>query len=425
MSQIVVRGGGPLEGRVTIAGATKNEGTKLMAAALLARGRTVISNIPRVGDVDVMIELLRVIGAEVEWIAPDELAIDASGDLEPIAPYELVSRMRASINVLGPLIARCGEARVALPGGDAIGSRKLDMHLDGLRAMGARVEQQHGYVIASTEHQLLGTRHVLEFPSVGATENLLMAGVLAKGATVIDNAAREPEVTELCAFLNRMGAHVLGGGTSTIEVHGVEELEPTEMRLIGDRIEVGTLLIACAMAGGEIELEGAQLDHVEIMARKLAEMGMLVSPTANGIWARAAQRLHGVDIATLPFPGFATDLMPLAVAMLTVCDGSGIVTENIYDRRFQFVDELVRMGADVRNDGRHAIVRGVERLEGAPVQATDVRAGAALVVAGLVADGETVVHECEHVDRAYVDLAGSLRALGADAIREDSDRVEG
>ena len=238
---------------------------------------------------------------------------------------------------------------------------------------------------------------------------------------MIDNAAREPEVTELCAFLNRMGGHVLGGGTSCIEVHGVEELEPAEMHLIGDRIEVGTLLIGCAMTGGEIELEGAQLDHVEIMARKLADMGMLVSPTADGIWARASQRLRAVDIATLPFPGVATDLMPPAVAMLTVCDGSGIVTENIYESRFQFVDELVRMGADVRHEGRHAIVRGVERLQGAPVQATDVRAGAALVLAGLVAEGETVVHGCEHVDRAYVDLAASLRALGADARGEESE----
>src|SRR3954462_13185023 len=216
MSRIVVRGGGPLEGRAVIAGATKNEGTKLMAAALLTRGRTVLSNIPRVGDLDVMIELLRVIGAQVDWVGDDELAIDASGDLEPVAPWELVSRMRASINVLGPLVARCGEARVALPGVDAIGSRKLDMHVEGLRAMGAHVEQEHGYVIASTDGHLMGTRHVLEFPSVGATENLLMAGALAKGVTVIDNAAREPEVTELCAFLNRMGGHVLGGGTSCI-----------------------------------------------------------------------------------------------------------------------------------------------------------------------------------------------------------------
>ncbi len=414
MSTIVVQGGGSLLGQVRVSGATKNEGTKVMAAALLADGECHITNIPRVDDLDVMIELLEVIGARVTWTSPTSLTVDASGELNPVAPYELVSKMRASINVLGPLIARCGEAKVALPGGDAIGSRKLDMHVSGLRAMGAQVEQQHGYLVAWTDGALLGARHVLDFPSVGATENLLTAAVVAKGTTVIDNAAREPEITELCAFLNRMGAHVEGGGTSTITIYGVEQLEAADIELIGDRIETGTLLLACAMAGGEVEIDGAQLEHVEVMARKLGEMGMLVAPTTNGLWARAGQRLRAIDIATLPFPGFATDLMPLAVALLAVCDGSGIVTENIYDGRFQFVDELARMGADVRNNGRHAIVRGVQRLQGAPVQSTDVRAGAALVLAGLVADGETTVYGCEHVDRGYVDLAGSLRALGAD-----------
>ncbi len=416
MSQIVVQGGGPLEGTVRVSGATKNEGTKVMAAALLAAGECHITNIPRVADLDVMIELLTSVGAHVRWTGADSLSVDASGDLTPVASYELVSKMRASINVLGPLVARCGEAKVALPGGDAIGSRKLDMHINGLRAMGAHIEQEHGYLVAWTDGGLGGTRHVLDFPSVGATENLLTAAVVAKGTTVIDNAAREPEITALCAFLNRMGAHILGGGTSTITVHGVEQLDAADIELIGDRIETGTLLLACAMAGGEIEIDGAELEHVEVMARKLAEMGMLVSPTTNGIWARAARRLTSIDISTLPFPGFATDLMPLAVALLTVCDGSGIVTENIYDSRFQFVDELARMGADVRHEGRHAIVRGVPRLQGVPVQATDVRAGAALVLAGLVADGETVVHGCDHIDRGYADLAGSLRALGADAV---------
>ena len=416
MSRIVVQGGGPLEGRVRVSGATKNEGTKVMAAALLAAGECHITNIPRVADLDVMIELLVSVGARVEWTGAASLSVDASGDLTPVASYELVSKMRASINVLGPLLARCGEARVALPGGDAIGSRKLDMHINGLRAMGAQVEQQHGYLVAWTDAGLTGTRQVLDFPSVGATENLLSAAVVAKGTTVIDNAAREPEITALCAFLNRMGAHILGGGTSTITVHGVEHLDAADIELIGDRIETGTLLLACAMAGGEIEIDGAELEHVEVMARKLAEMGMLVAPTTDGLWARATRRLCAIDISTLPFPGFATDLMPLAVALLTVCDGSGIVTENIYDSRFQFVDELARMGADVRHEGRHAIVRGVPRLQGVPVQATDVRAGAALVLAGLVADGETVVHGCDHVDRGYVDLAGSLRALGADVV---------
>jgi UDP-N-acetylglucosamine 1-carboxyvinyltransferase len=328
--------------------------------------------------------------------------------------------MRASFNVLGPLVARCGEARVAMPGGDEIGSRKIDMHLRGLEAMGARVEVEHG-IVAVRADGLLGARLVLEFPSVGATENLLTAAVLAKGTTVIDNAAREPEITDLSAFLNRMGAHVVGAGSSTIEVEGVDELTPVETEVMGDRIEAGTLLMACGIAGGEIEVQGTRLDHVEVVAMKLGEMGMRVSPAPDGIWARCDGRLRAVDVATLPYPGFATDFMPLAVALLAVADGTAIVTENVYDGRFQFVDELARMGADVRTDGRHAIVRGVERLSGAPVRAADVRAGAALTVAGLAARGETLVLDCEHVERGYHDLPGKLGALGADVTRLPAD----
>jgi UDP-N-acetylglucosamine 1-carboxyvinyltransferase len=318
--------------------------------------------------------------------------------------------------VLGPLLARCGEARVALPGGDNIGSRKVDMHLRGLEAMGAEIAVRHGFVHARSA-QLGGARLVLEFPSVGATENLMTAAVLAKGTTVIDNAAREPEVGDLAAFLNRMGAQITGVGTSTIEIEGVDELSPCDSEIMADRIEAGTLLMACGIAGGEIELVGTRLDHLEIVVMKLGEMGMRVSPTPDGLWARCDTRLRAVDVATLPHPGFATDFMPLAVGLLAVADGSAIVTENVYDGRFQFVDELVRMGADVRTEGRHAIVRGVERLSGAPVSASDVRAGAALVLAGLAADGETVVHECHHIDRGYADLPGKLRALGADVER--------
>ncbi len=412
MSRYVVRPGSPLEGIVKVSGATKNAGLKQMAAALLAPGVTVLRNLPPVGDLDVMIDLLRAVGATVTWAGPEEIHVDATGELTPEAPYELVSRMRASINVLGPLLARCGEARVAMPGGDNIGSRKINMHLDGLEAMGARVEVRHGFIEASSGG-LLGARHVLEFPSVGATENLLMASARAKGQSVIENAAREPEITELAAFLNRMGAHVVGAGSSTIEVEGVEELAAAESEIIGDRIEAGTLLMACGIAGGEIELVGTRLEHLEMVVMKLGEMGMRVSPTPDGLWARAPRRLRAVDIATLPHPGLATDFMPLVTAALSVAEGAAIVTENVYDGRFQFVDELARMGADVRNEGRHAIVRGVERLSGAPVRASDVRAGAALVIAGLGADGETVVHDGQHIDRGYADLAGVLRALGA------------
>lgn len=417
MIRYVVRAGTPLSGRVQVAGATKNAGLKLMAASLLARGTTTLRNMSPVADLDVMGDLLTAIGAVVTRDG-DVVTVDTSAHLRPEAPYELVSSMRASFNVLGPLLARCGEARVAMPGGDEIGSRKIDMHLRGLEQLGARVSVEHGIIEARAD-TLFGTRLVLEFPSVGATENLLTASVFAKGTTVIENAAREPEITDLAAFLNRMGAHVVGAGTSTIEVEGVEELAPVDCSVMGDRIEAGTLLMACGIAGGEIELSGTRLEHLDVVALKLGEMGMRVSAAPDGVWARSDGRLRAVDVATLPFPGFATDFMPLAVALLTVADGTAIVTENVYDGRLQFVDELARMGADVRTDGRHAIVRGVERLSGAPVRAADVRAGAALTVAGLAAQGETVVYGCHHVERGYHDLPASLRALGADVTRVD------
>jgi UDP-N-acetylglucosamine 1-carboxyvinyltransferase len=324
--------------------------------------------------------------------------------------------MRASINVLGPLLARCGEARVAMPGGDNIGSRKLDMHFRGLEAMGAELQVVHGFIEARC-NALCGARVVLEFPSVGATENLLTAAVLAKGETIIENAAREPEITDLAAFLNRMGAHVAGAGTSTIVVEGAERLTPVESTLMGDRIEAGTFLMACGITGGEIAVEGTDLAHLDMVAVKLGEMGLEVSRTPDGIRARADERLRAVDVATLPYPGFATDFMPLVVALLATAEGTAIVTENVFDSRFSFVDELNRMGADVRNEGRHAVVRGVPRLSGAPVRALDVRAGAALVLAGLAADGETEVLDPYHVDRGYPDLAGKLRSLGADVNR--------
>ena len=413
---IVVTAGGPLEGRVRVSSATKNLGLKQMTAALLAPGVTTIRNVDRVTDLDVMIDVLRAVGAGVEWAGERDLVIDATGPLRPETPYELVTRLRASVNVLGPLLTRCGEAKIAMPGGDDIGSRPLDMHVRGLRAMGAELEVVHGYVEARAT-RLAGTRIALDFPSNGATENLLTAAVLAKGTTVIDNAAREPEITELAAMLNRMGANVVGAGTSTIEITGVEELVPADVALIGDRIEAGTLLMACGIAGGEITIEGVRLEHVELVALKLGEMGLKVSPTAEGIWARADARLRAIDVATLPFPGFATDFMPQAVALLATADGTAIVTENVFDNRLNFVGELARMGADVRHEGRHAVIRGVPRLSGAPVRALDVRAGAALVIAGLAADGETTVLDPWHVDRGYPDLPATLRALGADVVR--------
>jgi UDP-N-acetylglucosamine 1-carboxyvinyltransferase len=419
LPRFLVRPSPPLSGTVRVSGATKNAGLKQMAAALLAPGTTVLRNVTPVADLDVMLDVMRAIGAGVEWTAPDELHIDASGKLAPEAPYELVTRMRASINVLGPLLARCGEARVAMPGGDNIGSRKLDMHIRGLEAMGAELSVVHGFIEARC-NALGGARIVLEFPSVGATENLLTAAVLAKGETIIENAAREPEIADLAAFLNRMGARVHGAGSSTLEVEGVDGLTPVESTLMGDRIEAGTFLMACGIAGGEITIEGTELAHLEMVVIKLGEMGLDVVPTPDGLRVRADERLHAVDVATLPYPGFATDFMPLAVALLATANGTAIVTENVFDNRFSFVDELNRMGADIRNEGRHAVVRGVSRLSAAPVRALDVRAGAALVLAGMRADGETAVLDPYHVDRGYPDLPGQLRRLGADVERLDA-----
>jgi UDP-N-acetylglucosamine 1-carboxyvinyltransferase len=408
----VVQQGPPLEGRVRVSSATKNLGLKQMAAALLVPGVTRLRNVDRVTDLDVMIDVLRAVGATVTWTGERELTIDATGPLTPETPYELVTRLRASVNVLGPLLARCGEVRVAMPGGDDIGSRPLDMHVRGLRAMGADLDVVHGFIEARAS-RLVGSQVAFDFPSNGATENLLTAAVLAKGRTVIENAAREPEITELAAMLNRMGANVLGAGTSTIEIEGVESLTPVDVSLVGDRIEAGTLLMACGIAGGEITIEGARIDHLELVALKLGEMGLKVSPTPDGIWARADERMRAIDVATLPFPGFATDFMPQVVALLSTAEGTAIVTENVFDNRLNFVDELARMGADVRHEGRHAVIRGVPRLSGAPVRALDVRAGAALVLAGLAAEGETTVLDPWHVDRGYPDLAATLSALGA------------
>jgi UDP-N-acetylglucosamine 1-carboxyvinyltransferase len=315
--------------------------------------------------------------------------------------------------VLGPLLARHGYARVALPGGDNFGPRPIDMHIAGLEALGVRFDSAHGYIEARCE-QLIGSRVVLEFPSVGATENLLMAAVRAKGTTVIDNAAREPEIADLAAFLTRMGARVVGGGTSTIEIEGVEELAPVDHTVIPDRIEAGTFLAAVGISGGEITLEGARADHMDMLIRKLGEMGMRVSPSSGGLWAQAKGRLRAVDVSTLPYPGIATDYKPFFVAMLALAEGVGIVTENLFSGRFRYVDELVRMGADIRTEGHHAVVRGRPRLSGAPVRAPDIRAGAALVTAALGADGETVVSDANHIARGYEDFPGKLRALGAD-----------
>jgi UDP-N-acetylglucosamine 1-carboxyvinyltransferase len=411
VDRIIVRPCSPLAGRVTIGGA-KNSVLKLMAATCLAEGTYELENVPDISDVSCMSELLSSMGMTVTRTERHHLAIHHPPGIVPEAPYELVERMRASINVLGPLVARFGRARVALPGGDDFGPRPIDMHLRGLEQLGAHFESAHGYIEATAD-RLVGARLLLEFPSVGATENALTAAVLAKGTTVIDNAAREPEIGDLADFLNGMGANVSGAGSSTITVEGVDELHPTSHRAVPDRIEAATFLAALGVAGGDIVLDGARADHMDMLIRKLRDMGVQISVDEGSVRARLDGRLAAADVSTLPYPGLATDYKPFFVAMLTTAEGVGIVTENIFSGRFRYIDELVRMGADIRTEGHHAVVKGQPRLSGAPVRAPDIRAGAALVVAALRADGETVVSDAHHLERGYEAFVPKLNGLGA------------
>ena len=416
MDQLVVRPGGPLSGTVA-AGGAKNSALKLMVACLLAEGRSVLSNVPCISDVDTMADVLRALGAEVERLGNGDVAVTTPpvDRLVPFAPEDLFERMRASVVVLGLLLARCGTVSMPLPGGDDFGDRPIDFHVNGLTAMGARFEASHGEVRGTVPlGRLVGTRVVLEYPSHTATDNLLMAAVLAKGTTVIENAAKEPEVADLAAMLCSMGAVVRGAGTSRIEVEGVEELRPVRHTVVPDRVVAATFLAAVGLAGGDITVEDARPEHMEMLLHKVGQLGVATEMGPQGLRARAHTRLASADVATLPYPGVATDYSPLLVAMLTVADGVGILTENLFSGRFRYVEELRRMGADIRTEGHHAVVRGVDRLSGAVVRAPDIRAGVALVLAGLVAEGETVVSGAHHIARGYADLAGSLRSLGAD-----------
>ncbi len=418
VDRFLVRPNGPLSGTVR-AGGAKNSVLKLMVACLLAEGRHVLRNVPSITDVDTMADLLRALGASVER-RDHTLVIDTPGadGLVPEAPYELVERMRASFVVLGPLLTRCGHARVSVPGGDDFGNRPIDFHLLGLGAFGVEFSTAHGYVegkvvTGGDPPRLVGQRVVLQYPSHTATDNLMMAAVLAKGTTVIENAAREPEVCDLAACLRSMGAVIRGAGTSRLEIEGVAELRPADHRAIADRVVAATYLAAVGLAGGDVVVEDARPDHMEMLLHKLSEIGPHVVQEPEGLRITMDGRLRAVDVATLPYPGVATDYKPFLVTMLSVADGVSIVTENLFAGRFRYVDELRRMGADIRTEGHHAVVRGVPRLSGAKVRAWDIRAGAALVLAGLVAEGETEVSGASHIDRGYEDLAGALASLGA------------
>jgi UDP-N-acetylglucosamine 1-carboxyvinyltransferase len=419
VDRLLVTGGRRLRGELSIGGA-KNSALKLMAAALLSEGRTVLRNIPDIADCRTMAEVLERLGAEVTR-RDHEVEIDPSGPLGMETPYELVRRMRASILVLGPLLARGGRARVAMPGGCNIGRRKIDLHIRGLQRMGVEFSYDHGYLVGEAAGEgLRGAVVSLDFPSVGATENLLMAAVAARGTTVIENAAREPEIQDLAAFLVAMGARVDGVGTPTIEIEGKDRFAPVTHTVIPDRIEAATFAVAASATGGNVLLRGARPDHLDLVLAKLDEVGARISVEDTGVRVAMEGRPRAVDLVTLPYPGFPTDLQPPIMALLATAEGTSIITENVFESRFMFVDELNRMGADIRTEGHHAVVRGVERLEGAPVRALDLRAGAALILAALSADGVTEIADIGHVDRGYEDIDAKLSALGAEVSRQPS-----
>ncbi|MGD0084358.1 MAG: UDP-N-acetylglucosamine 1-carboxyvinyltransferase [Acidimicrobiales bacterium] len=418
MDRLLVRPNGLLSGSVAIHGA-KNSVLKCMAGCLLASGRHRIANVPDITDVSIMADVLAAMGATTRHTGSGVggvLEIDVPPGITPVAPYELVERIRASIVVLGPLLARYGSAKVSLPGGDDFGARPIDLHLRAMEDLGAEFTTEHGYVEGHCG-RLIGTRVVLEFPSHTATDNVLMAAVLAKGTTVIENAAREPEVIDLAAMLTGMGARIEGAGTSHVEIEGVDELRPADHMAIPDRVEAATFLAAVGLAGGEIQLDHARPEHMDTLLYKLAAIGVHCTPNSAGILASSDGHLSSVDVSTLPYPGVATDYKPALVTLLSVADGVAIVSENIFAGRFRYVDELNRMGARISIEGHHAVIRGVPRLSGAQVRAPDIRAGAALVLAGLRADGQTEVSGVAHIDRGYENFEGRLRSLGADVSR--------
>lgn len=413
--RFIVRGGSRLAGRVVVSGA-KNSALKLMSASLLAPGTSILHNVPDIQDVRTMREVLEHLGARVTF-AHGTMSIDTTAVESHVAPYELVQRMRASIQIMGPLVARFGRARVAMPGGCNLGPRKIDFHLHGLARLGADVIIDHGFVDVRAE-RLRGADITLEYPSVGATENLLMAAVLAEGTTVIDNAAREPEIVDLGKLLISLGADIEGAGTSRIVVRGVSELRAAEHTVVGDRIEAGTFLIAGAVTGGDVEVEGLSPHVLEIFLTKLRAIGVQVQENTRKIRAWGDPDYYSAtDIATLPYPGFPTDLQAQMMVLLSLAKGVSIVTENVFENRFGFVDELIRLGADIKVAGHHAVVTGGRALTGATVRCPDLRAGAALVLAALRAEGCTEVRDIHHVDRGYEAFAEKLRSLGADIER--------
>ena len=405
-----IAGPSPLVGDVEISGA-KNSALKLMAASLMVPGPNVFERVPLIRDVYLMNEVLERLGATVE-MGDGTLTIDTTNEPLEDTPYELVTKMRASIQVLAPLLVRLGRARVAMPGGDAIGSRPIDLHLQGLERMGAKFSSEHGYVEGRAD-RLRGANILLEFPSVGATETLVMAGALAEGTTYIENAAREPEIQDLAAYLNRCGARISGAGTPTVTIEGVDELTPGKHEIIADRIEAGTFAIGAAATEGDVRLVGLDPVHLRLPLQKLEEAGAEIEVGERDVRVRMSGKPQALDLVTLPYPGFPTDLQPPMMVLLSQASGSSILTENVFEARFLFVDELNRMGSQIRVEGHHAVIRGTEKLSGAPVRAPDIRAGAALVLGGLCAEGTTEIHDEGHIARGYERFEDKLRGLGA------------
>ena len=423
MEKLVIHGGKPLMGTVRVSGA-KNAVLPIIVASMLGTTKSTLTEIPKLDDVHTVCDVIESLGVHIENPQKGVLEIDASNLSSTSAPYDLVRRMRASFLVMGPLLARKGRAKISLPGGCSIGARPIDLHLKAFEAMGAVINLENGDIEATVPNGLKGAQIYLDFPSVGATENILMAASLAEGKTVLENAAEEPEIVDLATYLNSMGANIRGAGTNVIRIEGVKELRGATHSVIPDRIEAGTFMIGAAMSGGDVFVENALSEHLKPVVAKLKEGGAEVIEDIDGIRVIGHLPMRPADVKTLPYPGFPTDMQAQFMALATICQGTSVITETVFENRFMHVDEFKRMGAKIRIEGRSAIVEGVPKLKGAAVNATDLRAGAALVLAGLVAEGETEVGYLYHIDRGYDNLVLKLQRLGADIVRVNIDEEE-
>ncbi|AZB40881.1 UDP-N-acetylglucosamine 1-carboxyvinyltransferase [Bacillus sp. FJAT-42376] len=420
MEKIIVRGGQKLNGTVKVEGA-KNAVLPVIAASLLASNeKSIICDVPTLSDVYTINEVLRHLGADVHF-ENNQVIVDASKELSTEAPFEYVRKMRASVLVMGPLLARLGRARVALPGGCAIGSRPIDQHLKGFEAMGAVIKVGNGFIDAEVKGRLRGAKIYLDFPSVGATENILMAAALAEGTTTLENCAKEPEIVDLANYINAMGGKIRGAGTGTIRIEGVAELNGAQHNIIPDRIEAGTFMVAAAITGGNVLVQGAVPEHLASLVAKMEEMGVEIIEEKDGLRVIGPDELKAVDIKTMPHPGFPTDMQSQMMALLLQAKGTSMITETVFENRFMHVEEFRRMNGEIKIEGRSVIINGPGELQGAEVAATDLRAGAALVLAGLVSDGYTRVTELKHIDRGYVNFHGKLAGIGADIERITAD----